>query len=149
MKQLEISGKTGQSTILVGEKLLNISRYIPPSQKVVVITDTHVDGLYQRQFPQSDIICIGTGETVKNLETVRQVYEQLTALEADRTTFIVGIGGGVVCDVAGFVASTYLRGVRFGFAATTLLAQVDASVGGKNGVNLGNYTGSTGRGNPC
>ena len=139
MKQLEISGKTGPSTIMVGETLQNISRYIPPSEKVVVITDTQVGGLYQDQFPRGEIIRIGTGETVKNLNTVRQVYEQLVALEADRTVFIVGIGGGVVCDIAGFVASTYLRGVRFGFAATTLLAQVDASVGGKNGVNFGGY----------
>ncbi len=59
--------------------------------------------------------------------------------EIDRTAFIVGIGGGIVCDITGFVASTYLRGVRFGFAATTLLAQVDASAGGKNGVNFSGY----------
>jgi 3-dehydroquinate synthase len=60
-------------------------------------------------------------------------------LEADRSTFIIGIGGGIVCDIAGFVASTYLRGVRFGFVSTTLLSQVDASVGGKNGVNFEGY----------
>ncbi|MCJ7542222.1 MAG: 3-dehydroquinate synthase, partial [Desulfobacterales bacterium] len=58
---------------------------------------------------------------------------------ADRSTFIVGIGGGIVCDIAGFVASTYLRGVRFGFVSSTLLSQVDASVGGKNGVNFKDY----------
>lgn len=139
MKQLEISGKTGKSTIMVGEKLANLSQYIPPSEKVVVITDTHVGKLYQRQFPRGETIRIGTGEAVKNLNTVQQIYEQLVALEADRSAFIVGIGGGVVCDITGFVASTYLRGVRFGFAATTLLAQVDASVGGKNGVNFGGY----------
>ncbi|KAB2871053.1 MAG: 3-dehydroquinate synthase, partial [Bacteroidales bacterium] len=54
-------------------------------------------------------------------------------------SFVVGIGGGVVCDIAGFVASTYMRGVEFGFVATSLLAQVDASVGGKNGVDLDGY----------
>ncbi len=139
MKRFEINGKYGPSSIMVGEKLSNLYRYIPPVQKVVVITDTNVESLYKDRFPGGDIIRIGTGEAVKNLDTVREVYEQLAELEADRTTFIVGIGGGVVCDLAGFVASTYLRGVRFGFAATTLLAQVDASVGGKNGVNLGNY----------
>ncbi|MDF1590039.1 MAG: 3-dehydroquinate synthase [Desulfobacterales bacterium] len=139
MKQLEISGKTGKSTIMVGEKLANLSQYIPPSEKVVVITDTHVGKLYQEQFPRGETIRIGTGEAIKNLNTVQQIYEQLVALEADRAVFIVGIGGGVVCDIAGFVASTYLRGVRFGFAATTLLAQVDASVGGKNGVNFRGY----------
>jgi 3-dehydroquinate synthase len=59
--------------------------------------------------------------------------------EVDRKSFILGIGGGIVCDLAGFVASTYLRGVSFGFVATTLLAQVDAGIGGKNGVNFKGY----------
>jgi 3-dehydroquinate synthase len=63
----------------------------------------------------------------------------LVSLRANRSSFIVGIGGGIVCDIAGFVASTFMRGVRFGFVATTLLAQVDASVGGKNGVNFNGY----------
>jgi 3-dehydroquinate synthase len=58
---------------------------------------------------------------------------------ADRSSFVVGIGGGVVCDITGFVASTYMRGVEFGFVATSLLAQVDASVGGKNGVDLDGF----------
>lgn len=73
------------------------------------------------------------------METVREIYQKLTEIEADRSSFIVGLGGGVVCDIAGFVASTYMRGVEFGFVSTTLLSQVDASVGGKNGVNLGGY----------
>ena len=59
--------------------------------------------------------------------------------EADRASFIVGIGGGIVCDVTGYAASTYLRGLKFGFVASTLLAQVDAAVGGKNGVNWEGY----------
>ena len=85
------------------------------------------------------MIEIGTGEVIKNLDTVRKICQRLMDMEADRSSFIVGIGGGVVCDIAGFVASIYLRGVRFGFVSTTLLSQVDASVGGKNGVNLGGY----------
>jgi 3-dehydroquinate synthase len=60
-------------------------------------------------------------------------------LNADRSTFLLGIGGGIVCDITGFVASTYMRGLRFGYVPTTLLAQVDASVGGKNGVNFDGY----------
>ena len=54
----------------------------------------------------------------------------------DRSSFLLAIGGGIVCDIAGFVASVFLRGIRFGFVSTSLLSQVDASVGGKNGVNL-------------
>jgi 3-dehydroquinate synthase len=85
------------------------------------------------------VITIGTGESVKTLDTVRDIFAALVDLEAQRSTFILGIGGGIVCDTAGFIASTYLRGVRFGFVSTTLLSQVDASVGGKNGVNFEGY----------
>ena len=67
------------------------------------------------------------------------IYNRLMEMSADRSTFILGIGGGIVTDITGFVASTYMRGVDFGFIPTTLLAQVDASVGGKNGVNVGGY----------
>ncbi|MFH0844099.1 MAG: 3-dehydroquinate synthase [Pseudomonadota bacterium] len=138
MKAIEINGLTGHSVILVGERLQNIPRYLP-SEKVVVITDTHVSHYYQRDFPSCDLITIGTGEEIKNLDTVSTIYERLLAMEVDRSGFIVGIGGGIVCDITGFVASTYLRGVRFGFVSSTLLSQVDASIGGKNGVNVGGY----------
>ncbi|MCF8131167.1 MAG: 3-dehydroquinate synthase [Deltaproteobacteria bacterium] len=138
MNALEIQGGTGKSTLLVGEKLENIAAYLPPS-KTVVITDGKVRRLYEKQFPESPVIEIGMGEDIKTLETIRNIFDQLISLEADRGVFIVGIGGGIVCDITGFVASTYMRGVRFGFVATTLLAQVDASVGGKNGVNFSGY----------
>jgi len=138
MNTLEIHGGNGKSILLVGEKLENIAAYLPPSQ-AVIITDNRVRRLYGKQFPKSPIIEIGMGEGHKTLETAKSIFDQLIALEADRGVFIVGIGGGIVCDITGFVASTYLRGVRFGLAATTLLAQVDASVGGKNGVNFSGY----------
>ena len=67
------------------------------------------------------------------------VIEQLIALEADRQSFVIGVGGGVITDMAGFAASVYLRGVPFGFIPTTVLAQVDASIGGKNGIDAGIY----------
>ena len=79
------------------------------------------------------------GEGSKSLKTARELFERLVAIECDRDTVLVGIGGGVVCDLTGFVAATYLRGVRCGFVPTTLLAQVDAAIGGKNGVNLDRY----------
>ncbi len=138
MKTLEIHGSTGISTIKVGERLQNIKTYLP-SDNIVIITDTNVLQYYRNEFPPCAVISIGTGENIKNLDTVRYIYENLVDLEADRSTFIIGIGGGIVCDITGFVASTYLRGVRFGFVSSTLLSQVDASVGGKNGVNLKGY----------
>lgn len=138
MKTLKIHGRTGDSFIHVGEILQNLGNYIP-SENVVLITDKNVKGFYGNDFPPYPTITIDTGEKIKNLDTVRDIYERLVGIGADRSTFIAGIGGGIVCDITGFVASTYLRGVRFGFVSSTLLSQVDASVGGKNGVNFRDY----------
>lgn len=138
MKILEIHGTTGDSAILVGESLRNLERYTSV-EEALIITDTNVKRHYLKDFPRYEVIEIGTGEKVKNLDTVQAVYGRLVELEAERSSFIVGVGGGIVCDITGFVASTYLRGVRFGFVSSTLLSQVDASVGGKNSVNFGGY----------
>jgi 3-dehydroquinate synthase len=138
VKIVDIKGGTGLSTIRVGENLENLREYVPEG-KAVIITDSNVSLYYKQKFPPYDIIEIGTGEEIKNLDTVNMIYGRLVDLEADRSTFIIGIGGGIVCDISGLVASTYMRGVRFGFVSTTLLSQVDASVGGKNGVNYRGY----------
>jgi 3-dehydroquinate synthase len=138
MRVIEVAGSR-PSRIVVGERLEAVRRYLPPGARVVVVTDENVAAAHRDRFPDAPLLRIGTGEGAKTLDTVRELYHRLMGLEADRSTFLLGIGGGVVCDVAGYVASTFLRGLRFGFAATTLLAQVDASVGGKNGVNLEGY----------
>ena len=138
MRSVKIHGALGDSILLVGEKLSNIDKYIN-GENIVIITDTQMWHYYKDDFPACDVIKIGSGEKVKTLDTVREIYSQLMDLEIQRSSFIVGIGGGVVCDITGFVASTYLRGLRFGFVASTLLSQVDASVGGKNGVNFNGY----------
>jgi 3-dehydroquinate synthase len=138
MHRFEIKGTGRSSVIFVGEKIENICRYLQEG-RTVVITDANVRRLHGDRFPEAPVLSIGSGEAAKTLETAQDLYETLLGLEADRSTFILGIGGGIVCDVTGFVASTYMRGLRFGFVATTLLAQVDASVGGKNGVNLEGY----------
>lgn len=138
MDLINVETKTGKSDIMVGERLANLADHLPDG-RTIIITDEKVKSLYQDQFPPVDVITIGCGEKNKTLETMASIYDQLIDLEADRSTFIVGIGGGIVGDVAGFAASTYMRGLRFGFVATTLLAQVDATVGGKNGVNIEGY----------
>jgi 3-dehydroquinate synthase len=85
-----------------------------------------------------EIIEFEAGEINKNIETCIEIWKVLTELGADRKTLIINIGGGVVTDLGGFVASTFKRGVDFIHIPTTLLSMVDASVGGKNGVDLGN-----------
>jgi 3-dehydroquinate synthase len=134
----EIHGQTGMSKILVGESLQNLRKHLPCT-KCILITDTYVKNHYHHLFPDFNLIEVESGEQAKNLDTVEEIYTRLLDYEADRSTFIVGIGGGVVCDLTGFAATTYMRGLDFGFVATSLLAQVDASVGGKNAVNFGGY----------
>lgn len=85
-----------------------------------------------------EIIEFDAGEENKNIETCVQIWNVLTELGADRKSLIINLGGGVVTDLGGFVASTFKRGVDFIHVPTTLLSMVDASVGGKNGVDLGN-----------
>ena len=110
-----------------------------PDKRVIVISDTNIDRYYHSLLEPFDHILIGLGESSKTLLTVDTIYRRLIELGADRSTFILGVGGGIVTDIAGFVAATYMRGIEFGFVSTTLLGQVDASVGGKNGVNVDGY----------
>jgi 3-dehydroquinate synthase len=138
METFHIKGVTGNSSIYIGEQLQNAKKYIPDT-KIVIITDENVKNIYSDEFPDAPVIAISTGESIKTLATVESIYRQLIELDVDRQTFILAIGGGIVCDIAGFVASTFQRGVRFGFVSTSLLSQVDASVGGKNGVNFDSY----------
>lgn len=110
-----------------------------PAGRVIVITDANIDRLYPHLVRRWEHIIIGGGEANKSLQTVAAIYDRLMAMGADRSTFILAMGGGIVTDIAGFVATTYMRGLSFGFLSTTLLGEVDASVGGKNGVNVGGY----------
>jgi len=107
--------------------------------KTIFITDENVFAAHEKQFKNRDAIVLKAGEEFKNQATVDSLIEQLIQMEADRKTLLVGVGGGVVTDVTGYVASVYMRGVAFGFVPTSLLAMVDASIGGKNGIDVGVY----------
>lgn len=141
MKQvIEVKRREGKpSQVVVGDVINSLDNYLPEGKRVIIITDGNVHRRYKEIINRYDYCLIGLGETIKTMTTVNKLYAELLERGADRTTFIVGIGGGIVTDITGFVASTYMRGLRFGFVATTLLAQVDASVGGKNGVNYEGY----------
>jgi 3-dehydroquinate synthase len=139
MRELALSAPSGSCRIMLSESIDNLRSYCGDAARIVVITDRNVARLYGSRLKGMEIIEIEPGEANKTLSSVERIYGKLLDLEADRTSVIVGVGGGIACDVAGFVASTYMRGLRFGFAPTTLLAQVDASVGGKNGVNFKGY----------
>ena len=129
---------TDKSAVYVGRTAELLERLLP-KKRVIVISDTNIDRTHHNLIAPYEHILIGLGEQAKCLATLDAIYRQLIEMGADRSTFILGIGGGIVTDIAGFVASTYMRGVAFGFITTTLLGSVDASVGGKNGVNVGGF----------
>lgn len=138
MRTLEIKGSSNTSRLYVGESYKNVEKYLP-SSNVVIVADGNVYDHYHDSFPDVKTIQIDTNEKIKDLDTVNFIIDELVEMEADRSVFLLGIGGGILCDIAGFVASIYMRGISFGFVSTTLLSQVDASVGGKNGVNFKGY----------
>jgi 3-dehydroquinate synthase len=108
-------------------------------ENAVLITDENVFQLHTLKFTGWKTIVIEAGEQHKQQATVDFIIERLIAFEADRKTFIIGVGGGVITDITGYAASVYMRGLPFGFVPTTILAMVDASIGGKNGVDVGLY----------
>lgn len=112
---------------------------IVDKNNTILITDENVFAAHQNKFRGWKIIIIKAGEEFKNQVTVDSVIQQLIEMEADRKTTLVGIGGGVVTDITGYVASIYMRGIPFGFIPSSLLAMVDASIGGKNGIDVGFY----------
>jgi 3-dehydroquinate synthase len=107
---------------------------------VVIVSNETVAPLYADRLlqvlPRADLITVPDGEAYKNLDTVRAIYDQLLIFGADRGTTLIALGGGVVGDMAGFVAATYMRGIPLVQIPTTLLSMVDSSVGGKVGVDL-------------
>lgn len=119
-------------------------RALKLGSRCAIVSDRNVAPLYAEEVNRTLAaagfeavkIVVPAGETAKSLKTVQACYDQLAAHRLERKSFVVALGGGVVGDLAGFLAATYLRGVPFVQVPTTLLAQVDSSVGGKVGVNL-------------
>jgi 3-dehydroquinate synthase len=135
-------------SVLFGEKEYEaLNSFIENSQysNLFILVDSHTNELCLLRFlsylvtdKTIEIIEIESGEAEKNIQTCVEIWNILTDLGADRKTLLINIGGGVITDIGGFVASTFKRGIDFINIPTTLLAMVDASIGGKNGVDLGN-----------
>lgn len=139
-----VSYPNGRYPVLVGFDLLSRLGKLLASEGIdlgppVIITDDNVGPLYAgvlAGLAPSTVLTVPAGEQHKRLETVRSLYDQMLAYGLDRGGAVVALGGGVVGDMAGFAAATYMRGVNFVQCPTTVLAMVDASVGGKTGVDL-------------
>ena len=107
---------------------------------IFIVYDRNVAGIVERLgLEAKGTLAIDGTEESKSFETVALICRWLMDLGADRNAFVLGIGGGITTDMTGFAASVYKRGVKFAFLPTTLLAQVDAAIGGKNGVNLDSF----------
>ncbi|KAF0240416.1 MAG: 3-dehydroquinate, partial [Chitinophagaceae bacterium] len=108
-------------------------------EKAVIITDEHVFTAHKKKLIGWNTIVLKPGEQFKVQQTVDMVIDQLILLGADRNSVLIGFGGGVITDITGYVAGIYMRGIDFGFIPSTVLAMVDAAVGGKNGIDVGIY----------
>jgi 3-dehydroquinate synthase len=107
--------------------------------KAVIVTDENIYNSHSRKFRNWKTIVLEPGEENKIQSTVDSIIQQLIDLGADRKSVLIGVGGGVVTDMTGYAASIYMRGIKFGFVPVSLLAMVDASIGGKNGIDVGPY----------
>ena len=132
--------------IMIGDSSSHLNRYLSVNNysKICILVDenTHSNCLKKIEVDINfdyDIFKIDSGEEEKNLATCSKVWNFLTENLYDRKSLIINLGGGVICDMGGFVASTFKRGVDFVNIPTTLLAQVDASVGGKLGIDFNSY----------
>jgi 3-dehydroquinate synthase len=130
---------SGKTTTWYLDAELSYLEKLVDKEHTVIITDEHLFGVAQKRFGGWNTIVIHAGEEFKVQATVDSIIEQLIELGADRKTTLVGVGGGVVTDITGYVAAIYMRGLPFGFVPTSILAMVDASIGGKNGIDVGVY----------
>ena len=105
----------------------------------VIVTDEHVFSLHQNKFAGLPVIMVKSGEENKTQAAVDQIVTELLELNVDKSWMLIGVGGGVVTDMAGYAASIYKRGIKLGLVPTTILGMTDAAIGGKNGVNVGMY----------
>jgi 3-dehydroquinate synthase len=142
---LKTSQKNASVPIFIGKgivshihSLLELKSF----SRVAIVTDTNINKHWgktlQKTFGKNDIlITIPPGEEQKNLATVQNIWATMLLHNLDRKSLLICVGGGVICDVGAFAASTYMRGIQFVQIPTTLLAQTDAAIGGKTGVNFG------------
>lgn len=125
-------------TYFINSDFAYLEKLVPKDQ-AVIITDDNIRKKHGKRFKGWKTIAIAAGEQYKVQATVDNIIQQLIEIGADRNTILVGVGGGVITDITGYVASIFLRGIKFGFVPTSVLAMVDAAIGGKNGIDVGLY----------
>lgn len=109
------------------------------NRHTIIVTDENVFKHHKKKLSNWKTIVLKAGEISKVQSTINSLIQQLIATGADRQSLLIGVGGGVITDITGYAASIYMRGIHFGFIPTTILAMVDAAIGGKNGIDVGVY----------
>ena len=133
---------TGECKIVSGSALREVAALLKGEPEVYVVYDENVAwaaGEVMDAVPVKGAFGLETSEELKTLETVQALCRQLMEADASRKAFLLAVGGGITTDLTGFAAAIYKRGIRYANVPTTLLAQVDAAIGGKTGVNLDGY----------
>ncbi len=138
MKKLTYKFSTSSTDFYLANGISHLKK-ITDINSSIIITDENIFTAHTKRFKRWNTIVLKAGDEFKIQSTVDSIVEQLIEMEADRKTILVGVGGGVVTDITGYVASVYMRGIKFGFVPTTVLGMVDASIGGKNGIDVGVY----------
>lgn len=138
MKHINYKFSHSSTDYYLADGISHLKKITDP-KTTVLLTDENVYVAQAKRFKGWNTIVLKPGEEYKVQATVDAVIEKLIEMEADRKTTLVGIGGGVITDITGYVASVYMRGLRFGFVPTSVLSMVDASIGGKNGIDVGKY----------
>jgi 3-dehydroquinate synthase len=138
MKHLNYKFSNSSVDYYLAYGISHLKEIVDPKNSVI-ITDENIYACHTKRFKGWNTIVLKAGEDYKVQATVDAVIEQLIGFEADRKTTLIGVGGGVITDITGYAASVYMRGIPFGFIPTSILAMVDASIGGKNGIDVGVY----------
>ena len=142
MRELTVKTSSGDYPIVIGKGIISlIKNYINFYDKILLLSNENIGDIYfekvLRELNENKIktFAIPEGEKFKNLETISRIYDFMAKENFSRKSLIISLGGGVVCDMGGFVGATYMRGIDFIQVPTSLLAQVDASIGGKTGID--------------
>jgi 3-dehydroquinate synthase len=136
-ERIHVTAPGGDYDIVIESGILkNFASHAGKWGKSVTVTNTTIAPLHGHMLPNTTLAVVPDGEQYKTLDTIAQLYSDFVAAGLDRSSTVIALGGGVVGDMAGFAAATYMRGVRFVQIPTTLLSMVDSSVGGKVGVDL-------------
>lgn len=141
MEKIHVDLKDNAYEVIVGCNLINeAEKFLNLKRKVLIVTDDNIPSSYSEiisaQCEKSKIVCVKNGETSKSFNCLQKIVSCLCETEMSRSDCVVAVGGGVVGDLAGFAASCYMRGIDFYNIPTTLLSQIDSSIGGKTAINF-------------